>query len=78
MLGLLTALPVLYVCNVEEASAADGNAIRAQVEARAEAGRRGLVVISAKIESEIAVLSRAEQRANISPPWASRSPAWIA
>ena len=62
MLGLLTALPVLYVCNVEEASAADGNAFSRKVEARAKAEGAAVVVISAKIESEIAVLSRGERR----------------
>ena len=61
MLGLLTALPVLYVCNVEEASAADGNAFSRQVEARAKAEGAAVVVISAKIELEIAVLSRGER-----------------
>src|SRR6476620_8651116 len=35
MLSLLTALPVLYVCNVEEATAAGGNELSARVEARA-------------------------------------------
>src|SRR5690348_10268275 len=58
MLGLLTSLPVLYVCNVDEASAAEGNAFSRQVEARAQAEGAGCVVISAKIEAEIAVLSR--------------------
>jgi GTP-binding protein YchF len=57
-LGLLTALPVLYVCNVDEASAAAGNAYSAKVEARAKQEGAATVVISAKIESEIAVLSR--------------------
>jgi hypothetical protein len=61
MLGLLTALPVLYVCNVEEASAARGNAFSQQVEARAKAEGAAAVVISAKIEAEIAVLSRDER-----------------
>jgi GTP-binding protein YchF len=61
MLGLLTALPVLYVCNVEEASAADGNAFAREVEARAKLEGAASIVISAKIESEIAVLSRAER-----------------
>ncbi len=60
-LGLMTAKPVLYVCNVEEASAATGNAYSAKVEARAEAEGAVSVVISAKIESEIAVLSKAER-----------------
>jgi ribosome-binding ATPase YchF (GTP1/OBG family) len=56
MLGLMTALPVLYVCNVEEAAAANGNKFSALVEERAKAEGAGAVVISAKIESEIAVL----------------------
>ena len=61
MLGLLTALPVLYVCNVEEASAAKGNAFSGKVETRAKEEGAAAVVISAKIESEIAVLSRGER-----------------
>jgi GTP-binding protein YchF len=60
-LGLLTSLPVLYVCNVEESSAAIGNALSQKVEARAKAEGAGCVVISAKIESEIAALP-AEER----------------
>jgi GTP-binding protein YchF len=60
-LGLITSLPVLYVCNVEEASAATGNAFSRQVEARAKQEGAGCVVISAKIESEIAVLPAAER-----------------
>jgi GTP-binding protein YchF len=61
MLGLLTALPVLYVCNVDEGSAADGNAFSAKVAERAKAEGAAVVVISAKIEAEIAVLSREER-----------------
>jgi ribosome-binding ATPase len=53
-LGLMTSKPVLYVCNVEEASAAAGNAISAKVEAMAKAEGARSVVISAKIEEEIA------------------------
>jgi GTP-binding protein YchF len=60
-LGLLTALPVLYVCNVEEGSAATGNDFSRKVEERAKAEGAGSVVISAKIESEIAVLPPAER-----------------
>jgi ribosome-binding ATPase len=60
-LGLLTSLPVLYVCNVEEASAAAGNAFSKKVEERAKAEGAAAVVISAKIEAEIAVLSREER-----------------
>jgi ribosome-binding ATPase len=61
MLGLLTSLPVLYVCNVEEAAAASGNEFSRRVEARAKAEGAATVVISAEIESEIAVLSRDER-----------------
>jgi GTP-binding protein YchF len=60
-LGLLTSMPVLYVCNVEEGAAATGNDFSRRVEARAQAEGAGCVVISAKIEAEIAVLSRAER-----------------
>src|SRR6188508_3399583 len=35
MLGLLTSLPVLYVCNVDEAAAATGNAFSRKIEERA-------------------------------------------
>jgi GTP-binding protein YchF len=61
MLGLLTSLPVLYVCNVDEASAASGNAFSRKVEMRAKSEDAAVVVISAKIEAEIAVLSRNER-----------------
>ncbi len=62
-LGLLTAKPVLYVCNVEETSAATGNAYSRIVEARAEEEGAGCVVISARIEEEVAQLS-ADERAD--------------
>jgi ribosome-binding ATPase len=61
MLGLITALPVLYVCNVDEGAAATGNDFSRQVEARAKQEGAGSVTISAKIESEIAVLPTAER-----------------
>jgi ribosome-binding ATPase len=61
MLGLMTAKPVLYVCNVEEAAAATGNEFSQRVQARAKQEGAVAVVISAKIESEIAVLSREER-----------------
>ncbi len=62
MLGLLTSKPVLYVCNVEEASADQGNAFSALVMERARQEGAKAVVVSAKIESEIAVLDAAEQK----------------
>ena len=61
LLGLLTSKPVLYVCNVDEGAADAGNAQSAQVFARAKAEGAEAVVVSAKIESEIAVLPAAEQ-----------------
>ncbi len=62
MLGLLTSKPVLYVCNVEEAKADAGNAFSAQVVARAQQEGARAVVVSARIESEIAVLATDEQK----------------
>ena len=59
-LQLLTAKPVLYVCNVDEDSAGDGNTYSDSVKARAEAEGAGCVVISAKIEAELAGLDAAE------------------
>ena len=61
-LGLLSSKPVLYVCNVEEASADKGNAFSQKVEARAAEEGAVAVVVSAKIESEIAVLPADEQK----------------
>jgi GTP-binding protein YchF len=61
-LGLLSSKPVLYVCNVEEASADKGNGYSEQVFARATEEAAKAVVVSAKIESEIAVLPPAEQQ----------------
>jgi ribosome-binding ATPase len=60
-LQLLTAKPVLYVCNVEEAAAATGNAFSAQVEARAASEGARAVVVSAAIEAEVAQLPEAER-----------------
>ena len=53
---LLTAKPVVYVCNVDEASAAAGNAMSKRIEDKARAEGAGCVVISAKIEAEFAGL----------------------
>jgi hypothetical protein len=61
-LNLLTSKPVLYVCNVDEASAATGNALSARVEERAKAEGAGCVIISAKIEAELAELDPAERQ----------------
>ena len=58
---LLTAKPVLYVCNVDEADAANGNALSARVFEKAAAEGAGAVVISAAIEAEIATLDEADR-----------------
>ena len=61
-LQLLTAKPILYVCNVDEGSVADGNAQSARVAARAAAERTEAVVICAAIEEEIAQLTDPAER----------------
>lgn len=60
-LQLLTSKPVLYVCNVEEGAAAEGNAFSARVAERAAAEGARIVVVSAAIEAEVAQLP-AEER----------------
>jgi hypothetical protein len=60
MLQLLTSKPILYVCNVEEAAAASGNALSEKVADMAAAQGAAHVVISAQIEEEISQLDRDE------------------
>jgi ribosome-binding ATPase len=60
-LQLLTAKPVVYVCNVDEASAAEGNEFSAKVAERAKSEGAACVVISAKIEAEFAGLAPEER-----------------
>jgi GTP-binding protein YchF len=62
MLQLLTSKPVFYICNVDEASAGTGNKFSDAVVAHAKKEGSAAVVISARIESEIAVLSDEEQK----------------
>ncbi len=59
---LLSAKPVLYVCNVEEAAAASGNELSRQVGAMAEAQGARHVVVSAAIEAEVATLAPDERK----------------
>ena len=61
-LQLLTSKPVLYVCNVDEASAAEGNEFSKKVFAKAQAENARAVVISAAIEAEVAQLENEEER----------------
>lgn len=60
MLQLLTSKPVLYVCNVDEGDAAEGNSLSAKVAEMAAAQGNSHVVISAKIEEEISQLDAEE------------------
>ncbi len=60
MLQLLTTKPVLYVCNVAEADAAQGNALSTRVAEMAAAEGNSHVVISARIEEEISQLEPEE------------------
>ena len=74
MLGLLTSKPVLYVCNVEEASADKGNAFSEQVVARAAGGRReGGRRLGQDRERDRGAAGRPSSR-TISRPSASPSP----
>ena len=61
-LFLLTAKPVLYVCNVDEASAATGNQYVERVREVAQKEGAEVLVIAAKIESEIAEFETYEER----------------
>jgi len=60
-LQLLTSKPVLYVCNVEEASAASGNAFSERVRAFAAAQGAPTIVVSAAIEAEVSQLPEADR-----------------
>ena len=60
-LQLLTSKPVLYICNVEEAAASEGNAFSARVMERAAAEGARAVVVSAAIEAEVSQLPEAER-----------------
>lgn len=62
-LMLLTAKPVLYVCNVDEASAATGNEYSRRVEALAAAEDAATLVVAAGAEADIAELETPEERA---------------
>lgn len=61
MLQLITAKPILYLCNVNEDEAATGNAYVEQVQALAAKENAGVVTISAAIEAEVSQLPTEEQ-----------------
>ncbi|MFP5468897.1 MAG: redox-regulated ATPase YchF, partial [Alphaproteobacteria bacterium] len=60
-LGLITAKPVLYVCNVSEADAATGNAWSNIVSAKARAENAVAIIVSAAIEAEVSSLPKEER-----------------
>ena len=62
MLQLLTSKPVLYVCNVDEDSAATGNKFSDAVFEKAKAEKAKAVIISAEIESEVAQLENEDEK----------------
>ncbi len=59
---LLTSKPVMYVCNVDEGSAAGGNSLSAKVEEMVKKKNAPCVIVSAKIEAEISMLSSDEEK----------------
>ncbi len=61
-LFLLTSKPVLYVCNVDEKSAVNGNEYVEQVREAVKRENAGILVVAAKIESEIAEFDTYEER----------------
>ena len=62
-LYLLSSKPMLYVCNVQEDCAATGNEFSTKVQEKARKEHKGVVVISANIEAEVAALTDvAEQK----------------
>ncbi|MBR0558985.1 redox-regulated ATPase YchF [Neokomagataea anthophila] len=60
-LQLLTTKPVLYVCNVEESSASEGNEHSESVRKRAEAEGAAIVIVSAAIEAEVSQLPQEDR-----------------
>lgn len=62
MLGLLSAKPTLYVCNVEEDNAATGNDFSKRVAEKAKSEGNNTVIISAAIEQEISSLNSEEEK----------------
>ena len=63
MLGLLTSKPVLYVCNVDENSAATGNELSEKVDVYAESQNANSLFISAQIEAEVSQLEEDFEKA---------------
>ena len=62
MVGLLTYKPVLYICNVDEDGAAEGNEYSRRVAERAAAEGSELIIICAQFESEASEIDEEEER----------------
>lgn len=62
ILNLLTAKPIMYVCNVAEEDAISGNEHSKKIEVKAKAEHAACVVISSKIEEEISLLDSDEEK----------------
>jgi GTP-binding protein YchF len=62
-LQLLTSKPILYVCNVNEEEAISGNEFTKRVANLAEQQKTQAIIISAKIESEIALINNLDEKA---------------
>lgn len=61
-LQLLTSKPILYACNVLESDAVSGNELTNKVAAKAAAEGAKYVIISSKIEADIAILESVEEK----------------
>ena len=61
-LQLLTTKPAMFVCNVSEGDAANGNAFSQSVEAQAKKENAATVIVSARIEAEVAMLGSEAER----------------
>ncbi len=72
-LGLITAKPVIYVCNVAEEDVAQGNELVERVRKVAEPEGAEVVVVSARIEEELAQLDPEEQQAFLADMGLERS-----
>ncbi len=73
-LQLLTAKPVMYVCNVAEACAATGNEFSQQISARADTESAACVSICAALEAEIGGIAEASERAALLAEYGLRQP----
>ena len=68
-LQMLTSKPILYVCNVDEASVVNGNKHVEAVRQAVAAENAEVLIIGAAIEADIAELEDAEERASFFPTW---------